>query len=159
MTEDIEKLRSDYRPVRVKVLFVGESPPKKNFFYCKRGPLYNAIEETFIEVFGKQQEFLEFFMDKGFWLTDFFKERGKKCATDKEIEEGIEILSKLIRENRKDIKFVITIIKRIADHVKEAVKCSDVEITFRYLPFPMGKHKKFFIQKLKKTLKEIEAFC
>jgi len=157
MAKDVEKLRKRYMPKsKVSVLFVGESPPKMNFFYQRSGPLYRAIRDAFCEVFGRQKDFLNFFRAKDCWLADLFEEKGKRVKESKreEIEERVEKLAELVRNKRPEV--VVAVIKGIAGYVKKAVRCSHVRTRFRALPFPTYQ-KEYFVRDLKGILEELEA--
>jgi hypothetical protein len=46
--ENAERLRRRYRPARVRLLFIGESPPASGrFFYRQDSGLYGAIRDAF----------------------------------------------------------------------------------------------------------------
>ena len=78
-----EKLRTQYKPDRLRVLFVGESPPdpgsgKQRFFYAPEltyDNLYRGIAEA---IYGLEPDFdvraktvvLERLQTDGFWLID-----------------------------------------------------------------------------------------
>ena len=136
MKKDIEKVRNYFKPEKLRILFVGESPPRINFFYQRKGPLYKATKKAFFAVFGTQEDFLKFFKDKGCWLEDLLKERGEKVTNSKskEIEEGIERISKIIRDEKPET--VIIVIKRIEYFARRAIKRSGVEVKSDFLPFP-----------------------
>lgn len=153
---DIERLRNRYRPRKVSVLFVGESPPARNFFYMRKGPLYESVRDVFVQAFGgastRDEDFLDFFESKGCWLEDLLKQRGKKMddSEPEEIEEGVERLSGLIRQERPEV--VIVVIKRIATLVEKAVDRRTTR--FHVLPFP-AYWRGEFVRGVKKILTDI----
>jgi hypothetical protein len=68
-----ENLRRQYRPHKVRILFIGEAPPASGrFFYQADSGLYRAVRDTFIAAFPSLQkdEFLEAFRDLGCYLVD-----------------------------------------------------------------------------------------
>ena len=68
-----ERLRRSYRPKRVRMLFVGESPPASGrFFYQADSGLYRAVRGTFMRAFPeiRKDEFLAGFRDLGCYLVD-----------------------------------------------------------------------------------------
>lgn len=68
-----ERLRRGYRPARVRILFVGESPPASGpFFYQADSGLYRAVRQTFLSAFPelKSAESLEWFR-RSFFGRDF----------------------------------------------------------------------------------------
>src|SRR6516164_10422943 len=73
--ESRERLRRQYRPRRVRILFVGEAPPASGrFFYRADSGLYRAIRDTFMTAFpslrSSNGEFLEAFCEMGCYLVD-----------------------------------------------------------------------------------------
>ena len=72
---DVEKIRRTFRPPRVRVLFVGESPPAGGtFFYIGNSTLARYTREGFSKAYGvdfqSTKEFLNSFMNNGFYLED-----------------------------------------------------------------------------------------
>src|SRR5215467_7379098 len=68
-----ERLRKQYRPDRMRILFVGESPPASGrFFYQADSGLYRAMRETFVQAFPSfnDTEFLDSFCALGCYLID-----------------------------------------------------------------------------------------
>src|SRR6202789_3451182 len=68
-----ERLRGKYRPIKVRILFVGESPPASGrFFYHADSGLYRAIREAFVKAFPnlREADFLKLFRNLGCYLLD-----------------------------------------------------------------------------------------
>ncbi len=83
MAVDTMKLRRRFKPARIRILMVGESPPRCGFFYDLRVEtrLSKAVRSVFEGLYGAYRsklEFLEDFKERGFYLHDLFEERGKK---------------------------------------------------------------------------------
>src|SRR3990172_926687 len=103
MDKILEKLRLYYKPARIVLLLVGESPPPhKGFFYdadSPEGQLSRNTRRAFEDVFGVQlinrTDFLNHFKRKGCYLYDLFGPRGKTIlrAAQRERETAIEKLS------------------------------------------------------------------
>jgi len=155
LMEELENLRKKYKPEEIRILFVGESPPKRKFFYDERGSnlgraTKEAFEKTFQKEFRNYKDFLKFFKSKGCYLVDLFQERGKKivCATEEEKREAEKKLKKFIAKHKP--KIVVAVLKRIHRNVEKAVKDGEV----LPLPFPLGMHKDKYIKGLIKILKE-----
>ena len=71
-----ERLQLTYRPDRVRLLFVGESPPAGGtYFYSANSDLYRATWSAFEQARPqwKDTEFLEAFKASGCYLTDLCK--------------------------------------------------------------------------------------
>ena len=72
-----ERLRCRYRPHRVRLLFIGESPPASGrFFYQQDSGLYRAMFETFqrVDVSVDHANFLSRFALTGCYLVDLCPE-------------------------------------------------------------------------------------
>ena len=72
---DVEALRTLYRPVNVRLLFIGESAPVGNtFFYAANSHLFYAVRDAFAFAFGDAAPeggaFLEAFKHRGCFLID-----------------------------------------------------------------------------------------
>lgn len=66
-----EKLRNNYRPHLIEVLFVGESRPQSGtFFYQGNSILYRETEKAFNEYFGDNIFNLDSFKNWNYWLYD-----------------------------------------------------------------------------------------
>ena len=143
--EEIEELRKDWNPqnvrVRIKVLFVGESPPKSGrFFYDRNTALYYATFCAFSRVFGvSEPEFLEFFQKSGCYLYDVLKVPGQKITdVDKStLNQAKEDLKDFIRNTRPDVVIVIHrgVYRRIEEILSQLRKEGIIK-SFHSLPFP-----------------------
>jgi hypothetical protein len=78
---DLEALRRTFMPPKVRVLFVGESPPAGGtFFYLGNSTLYRHTKEAFSRVYGERvvnscpSGFLGYFRDRGCYLEDLCSE-------------------------------------------------------------------------------------
>ena len=122
--EEIEELRKDWNPrnvrVRIKVLFVGESPPKSGrFFYNRNSVLYYATFRAFSRVFRiTEPEFLEFFQKSGCYLYDVLKTPGEKIkkVNKSTLNQAKEDLKNFIRNTRPDV--VIIVHKGVYEKIK-----------------------------------------
>jgi len=162
--KDLEILREKYKPEKIRILFVGESPPKREFFYEAKGSnlgraTKEAFEKTSQKEFESYQEFLEFFKSQGCYLVDLFQERGKKIiyATEEEKEEAEKQLTEFIAKHKPEI--VVAVLKRICKHVEKAVKETGVSVEVRCLLFPnKGKNREEYIKGLIEILKRHYKF-
>lgn len=153
----IKELRDKYDPrrrgLKIRILFIGESPPPEApqiFFYNRTSILYYATFLAFHKVFGvREDSFLEFFRDLGCYLYDLFEEPGKIIqgkegegrvrASRDEVEKAKRELEKFIQDVRPEI--VIVVIKRVSRRIKrllERLKVQGVIRDYFDLPFPRG---------------------
>lgn len=135
-----ERLRNRYRPPRVRMLFVGESPPASGrFFYQANSGLYRAIRETFINAYPglEDRDFLGSFRGAGCYLIDLCRtpvdqlnrqQRRQACLA------GEIRLSRIIKRLRP--KIIVTVVRSIAPNVRRAQERAKWNGTHFELPYP-----------------------
>jgi hypothetical protein len=139
-SKETEILRQRYRPTRVKILFVGESPPASGrFFYQADSGLYRAIRGAFIKAIPAldTQEFLKHFQALGCYLVDLCaipvdrldrKDRIRVCG------ESEGRLVRTIKQLQPDI--IISVVRSISKNVERAQKQADWVGQYLNLPYP-----------------------
>jgi len=163
--DNVEGLREMYKPEKIEVLLVGESPPKNRemFFYCSNGSLLgDATKRAFERILGvklKYEDFLDFFKSKNFYLEDLFHVRGKKVceASLDEIQKALEGLKQFIALHRP--RLVIAVLCRICGCVKKAVADAKLDIPVICLPFPRKSSKNYqrYVKSLAKILQSLSS--
>lgn len=155
-----EQLRYSFIPSKIKILYIGESPPAGGtFFYKADSILFTAIQESFKSVFpncGNGQSFLNFFKNNHLFLDDLchypinkFKDSIREQARQSEVRS----LSKRLTEMKPRI--IISVMKRINPHLQKAISISGIEIeSFDELPFPRIEYKARFIEENKNLLEK-----
>ena len=135
-----ERLRRRYRPARVRILFVGESPPASGrFFYQADSGLYRAIRQTFLSAFPnlKHADFLESFRNLDCYLVDLCgnpvdhlstKQRRLACA------QSEARLVTIIRQLNPEV--IVTIVRSVAANVERAQARAKWQGTHIKLPYP-----------------------
>jgi hypothetical protein len=109
-----ERLRRRYRPARVRLLFVGESPPASGrFFYQADSGLYRAIRQTFLSAFPnlKDADFLESFRNLGCYLIDLCGKPVDRLPTNQRrlaCEQGETRLAARIRQLNPEV--IVTVV-------------------------------------------------
>jgi len=149
LSDHFEASRKAFKPVRVDVLFVGESRPSGGtFFYQGDSNLFRETKKAFDEYFGQNIFSLDAFKDWNCWLYDICK-NPVNCLDDEaredEIQRNMPCLEKCVgSENPK----YIVICKRGA--VRAAVSLSSIMSKYRenetlfFLPFPSnGRQKEY----------------
>ena len=144
-----ESLRRQYRPERVRILFVGEAPPVSGrFFYQRDSGLYRVLRDTFIAAFPAlpKDEFLEAFRDFGCYLVDLCGQpvdhlsRGKRiticCAGEVRLARTIRTLRPIV---------IITLVRSIRASVIRAQMMVGWSGMHLELPYP-GRWKHHRIQ-------------
>lgn len=159
----LESKRKKFRPSKVKVLFVGESPPVKGtFFYCENSNLARYTKEGFEKVCGKfdsMSTFLRSFKEKGCYLIDLRDEPINNLDKKRRKEErakGIESLSKTIDELKP--ARIVVVMKGIRSYVEKAlgVKVSRFNLKANTLPFPSHGHQREYVKGLSKLVKKFK---
>lgn len=155
-----ERLRKSFRPKKVRILFVGESPPVSGrFFYRADSGLYRAIREAFTKAFPniRGQNFLESFRDLGCYLVDLCErpvDHLQPKARGKAHLAGELRLSKTMRKLRPQI--IIVVIHSISRNVQRSELHANWSGQHIELPYP-GRwihHRISFIQQLVPILRK-----
>ncbi len=159
---DLEKLRLYYRPSRIILLLVGESPPPhKGFFYdptTTEGSLSRNTRKAFEEVFrvsyANRRDFLDQFKANRCYLFDLFKQRGKTIhkANKEERTVAIEELRILLLGEKP--KILVSVLKRLIKPVEEAVKRAQIQVHCKALPYPTRQYVKQYRSELTAILSE-----
>jgi hypothetical protein len=154
-----ERLRRHYRPARVRILFVGESPPASGrFFYQADSGLYRAIRRTFLSAFTKlgDTDFLESFRKLDCYLVDLCgspvdrltaKHRRLACT------QAEARLGAIIRKLNPGV--IVTVVRSIAGNVERAQARANWRRPHVVLPYPgrWKSHRAAFEQGLRPVLR------
>lgn len=135
-----ERLRRRYRPCRVRMLFVGESPPASGrFFYQADSGLYRAMRDTFVAAFPRLPNtgFLDSFRSLGCYLVDLCAQPVdhmthdvRRCAC----RAGEIRLARMIRRLNPEI--IVTIVKSIGVNVRRTQDRAGWSGLYLELPYP-----------------------
>jgi len=158
----VEELRELFRPSRVVVLLVGESPPAGgSFFYSPGGSrlgwaTMEAFEEAFEVRFSSYSCFLEFFRSRGFYLVDLLDERGRRVdeASEGELAAAVRRLAGLVGELRP--RLVVAVLCRVCGCVEEAVRLAGSGVPVVCLPFP-ARSRSRYVSGLAEVLRALEG--
>lgn len=135
-----EQLRRRYRPPRVRLLFVGESPPASGrFFYKRDSGLYRAMREVFesVDPAVNDETFLEVFQSSGCYLIDLCSEpvdrmpRALRRAACRAREQR---LARTIVRLRPQM--IVTMLSSIESNVSRAVARASWSGPWLKLPYP-----------------------
>ena len=156
-----ERLRRRYRPERIRLLFIGESPPASGrFFYRQDSGLYRAIRDTFrmIDPSITDDTFLEIFQKSGCYLIDACAgpvdhldahSRGAACLA------GEPALARKIRQLRPAA--IVALLKSIRGNVRRATARAGWSGPILELPYPgrWASHRKIFLERLVPQLNQL----
>ena len=135
-----ERLRRSYRPERVRLLFIGESPPASGrFFYRGDSGLYRAMREAFqaVDPSITDATFLRSFQSSGHYLVDLCPEPVDRLDTKSRRAESRKAeasLSQAIGQLRPVI--IATVVRSIERNVLAAASAANWCGTMIHLPYP-----------------------
>jgi len=149
-----EKLRQSFLPSRVRLLFVGESPPASGrFFYSANSGLYRAMRTAFqtADPSINDENFLEAFRTYGCYLTDLSHEpvdhlnpplrRILRTKGEKSLAQEISRLQPTI---------IAPVLRSIVGHVADAASRANWHGQMLQFPYPgrWSRHREAFIKAL-----------
>lgn len=169
MNKRISRLRKKYKPKKVKVLFVAESPPvseddEVRFFYNPEQErwdyMYRAVMEAVFSDFqycpGEKDKWLRKFRKHGYYMID---------ATDKPVNrssaaERRQILKDSVKSKLSEIRKLVTkktpivLIKRnVFEAFSEPLRDKGYNVIHEeFLPFPSHGHQARFIKACRNCL-------
>jgi hypothetical protein len=160
LDETVESKRIEYRPFKVRVLFVGESPPVNGtFFYRGDSNLARYTHEAFTAEFpvgGEMSRFLTAFRDSGCYLVDLCHEPVNGMPrTRRRIarQAGIPFLGATMREAAPEI--IIVVMKAIEGYVARAAAEAALNHVPRHvIPFPAQGHQRQYVDRLTMILRD-----
>jgi hypothetical protein len=135
-----ERLRRTFRPARLRLLFIGESPPASGrFFYRRDSGLYRAMRDAFhaVDPSINDETFLAVFQISGCYLIDLCpepvdhldsKSRRATCRTSE------DSLSKMIAQLQPAM--IATLLRSIEGNVTQAASHADWHGPLLHLPYP-----------------------
>ena len=149
-----QALRLQFRPEKVRMLFIGEAPPASGrFFYQGDSGLYRAIRDVFHEVDHSitDENFLCTFQRCGCYLIDVCgspvdnldrKPRRAACIA------GELLLSRRIR--RLQPESIVSLLRAIRGNIERAASRADWHGVILDVPYPgrWARHREIFTAKL-----------
>jgi hypothetical protein len=155
-----ERLRRRYQPARVRILFVGESPPASGrFFYQADSGLYRAIRQTFLSALPelKSADFLESFRKLDCFLVDLCRSPVDRLPTKQRRLACAQAESRLgTIIHRLNPELIVTVVRSITQNVQRAQSRAKWQGTHLELPYP-GRwkvHRQAFERVLRPVLRE-----
>ena len=153
MASHVEHTRQQFRPDKIQLLLIGESPPENGVFFYDGCAMTTYTAKAFENAFSTR------YVDTHTFLTDFKKRGGflddlshipvdKLSHSEREatLVNNIEALAKRIQIMKPAC--VITLLKKIEKHIDEAVKQCGLKIEIYHLPFPGCGHQNQYVKGL-----------
>jgi len=135
-----EKVRRSFRPLQVRILFVGESPPASGrFFYQRDSGLYRALFQAFqlSDASISEDEFLESFQARGCYLVDLCHDPVDKLTAVERREACLTGEAALAREiQTAKPERIVTMVRSIEKNVRRAALEAGWKGRFLHLPYP-----------------------
>ncbi|MBO7125580.1 MAG: hypothetical protein J6V74_07050 [Bacteroidales bacterium] len=162
----IEDARLKYRPKEIKLLLIGEAPPKNKdcFFYYENVKKYDFLflavlkalgstkdKEEYIQKKRKEKEkWLTSIQEQGIYLVDISKKHLKQKLSAEQREAFIRETNMLITRNTP----IVLIKKNVYQNVyKCLIENHYTVLNKEYIPFPSNSHQREFHDLFLKTLK------
>jgi len=156
-----ETLRRRYCPVDVRLLFIGEAPPRSGrFFYERDSGLYRAIRDAFLSIDPSlsNETFLDAFQAAGCYLIDICpypvdhldsRSRRVACAA------GEASLCRNIRKLQP--RAIVTLLRSIRENVDRSIFCAGWHGHLIEVPYPgrWVRHREIFLAALTPQLEAI----
>ena len=166
---NLEELRRSFLPARVRVLFIGESPPARGtFFYAANSELFRATRDAFYDAIDGCEgfdSFLACFADLGCYLEDLCHEPVNRLTNriDGSLNErmrarrgGEARLAQTIATLQPVV--IVVLLKAIVDNVARAAAtagCANVERHALTYPSRWHKHRLAYRRELADLLRQL----
>lgn len=149
-----ERLRQEFRPTAVRLLFIGESPPASGrFFYRRDSGLYRAMREVFqmIDPSIPEATFLNVFQESGCYLFDLCPEPVDHLSATARRDAcrlAQNNLSRVI--GRLQPAMIATLLRSIESNVLASITISRWRGSVLHLPYPgrWKHHREVFVREL-----------
>ncbi len=155
---DFEEIRQRFKPARIRILLVGESPPpNKGFFYDVNTTETQLPRNTRL-VFGDKLgriEFLDIFRREGFYLVDLFGSRQKTVKNANSFEKKIAVAGLIDNIHDASPEYLVSVLKRIDPLVRSARNKSGADVEYRCLRFPTWQYVSSYRNEFKQILTEL----
>ena len=164
MTEDdledrIARARECYRPARIAVLFVAETPPSTGkFFYFGKNNMLRQMQRVIEPSITDDKAFLESFKARGWYFDDLVLKPLRSPLTRSEREEicwsAKDSLADRIKIYRP--RAIVSLLYSIR-HIVEcaATKAGAAEACFESVRFPGQGHERRFQEEMKPVLRKL----
>jgi len=158
-----ERLRRQYRPSHLRLLFIGEAPPASGrFFYRRDSGLYRAIRDSFrtVDPSIADADFLPLFQTAGCYLIDVcphpvdqFDPTSRRAAC----LAGEPLLCRAIKALQP--RAIVTVVRSIRGNVERAASRAGWQGPLLDLPYPgrWRRHQDLFLDALVPTLRALAS--
>ena len=154
-----ERLRRRYRPAKVRLLFIGESPPASGrFFYARDSGLYRAMREAFQSV--SDETFLANFQLAGCYFVDLCPDPVDQldARSRRDAHRAAEaLLARTI--TRLNPEMIVTVVRAIEGNVLTAASRANWHGPVVHVPYPgrWAHLKRRFVEELAPVIETIRG--
>jgi hypothetical protein len=153
---EIAQQRERYRPQRIKVLFIGESPPSNGkFFYFGDNDLLRHMRSAVGAPLNDDASFLDWFKARGWFFDDLVTKPVDKQLREKQCRDARADLAARIAKYQPQA--IVSILWRIRDDVEIAINAAGSKASFFAVPFPGNGWQTRFREDIKRIFPELEA--
>ena len=156
-----ERLRRRYCPARIRLLFIGESPPASGrFFYRQDSGLYRAMRDAFqaVDPSITDDTFLDLFRNLGCYLIDACAEPVDHLDARSRRAACLAAEPALTRKIRQlGPAAIVTLVRSIRESVRRAAARAGCSGPILELPYPgrWVRHRKIFLEGLVPQLEQL----
>ena len=163
MNSIYENTRKIYKPIKVRILLIGESPPEgETFFYNKNSLLFDYTKKAFQSALSRSfldQAFLDYLKDSGVYLDDLCLtpiNKVEKTKRKKAHRENIIPFSEKIKNYNPEI--LISVIKGIHKSLRKSIELAGLGKSPYYsLPFPSFGNQQKYVKELVPIIQNLSA--
>ncbi len=156
-----ERLRQSFRPSRIQLLFIGESPPASGrFFYSADSGLYRAMHAAFqiADSLVGDDDFLTVFRSRGCYLIDLSPkpvDRLEPRLRREMRKDGEKLLAREIRRLKPEM--IAPVLRSIVRNVESAAAQAGWRGQILQLPYPgrWSRHRDAFTQALVPVIRRL----
>ena len=154
-----ESIRQSYRPERVRLLLVGESPPASGDFFYTGGNMTTFTAKAFGCATGQSYqstaEFLNAFKRSGCYLDDLcHKPINKHSTRERKRAHRASVESLASRLKQLDPDAIAIVMKGIVTPVRAAIGEAGLSCPVHVLPFPGNGHQNAYMELLAPLIRE-----
>ena len=173
MSTVISQLRKRYRPKKIKVLFVAESPPESSedrFFYNWRQERWDNMYRTVMKaVFpefeyrpGEKDNWLRKFSKHGYYLIDVtdrpvnrLSPAERRYALDAAVKAKLTEIKMLVSPSTP----IVLVKKNVFSALNRRLRDAGYNVSHEsFLPFPSHGHQKEFVRKCRDCLRKTKRY-
>jgi hypothetical protein len=158
MAVTIQEIREGFKPERILLLLVGESPPASgDFFYRGRTQMVRytatAYEQAHRIQFEDLDAFRAYFKASGAYLDDLVDIPVNKMSAKERraiLANSVEGFAARLQEYQPAT--VISLLRRIDLYVEKAIQLSGISCAYHCVSFPGNSHQAKFIEQMQSIL-------